>query len=83
MIGGFFLLRSRQNHRAPFGSHHNLVFGVFEFIHRNKTTPNTGRMQRRLVDKVCQIRTRKARSTARDNAQINVWPQWCLARMDV
>ena len=75
VVGGLFLLVLRQDHRAAFRPHHDLVFGGFEIHHRNKATAHACRGQGGLVHKVRQIGTREAGRAACDNAQVHIRPK--------
>ena len=72
VIGRLFLLLGGQNHRAPFGPHHDLVLGRLEIGHCHGTAPDARRCQRRLIHKVRQISARETRRAPRDDAQINI-----------
>ena len=62
----------RHDHAAPFGAHHDLVFGILEIEHGDKAPSDPRRHQRRFVHEVGEIRTREARRPARDDAQIDI-----------
>ena len=55
MIGSRLFLVLGHDHRAPFGTHHDLVLGFFEFEHGDKPLALTRREQRRFVGKIGQI----------------------------
>ena len=81
VIGGHLLLVLGHYHAAPFGTHHDLVLGVFEFLHRDQALVAARRQQGGLVAQVRQIRAREARRAARDGARVDVGSQWQLLHM--
>ena len=72
VIGGHFLLVFGHHHRAALGAHHDFVLGVLEFLIGHQALVAPRRQQRRLVDKIGQVRAGKARGAAGDDARIDI-----------
>ena len=72
VIGSRFLFVLGHDHRAPFGTHHDLVLGFLELEHRDEALALACRKKCRFVGEVREIGTRKSRRAARNRAQIDI-----------
>ena len=81
VVGGVLLLLVTQDHRAPFGPHHDLVLGDLEVRHRDDLAVLPRGEQRRLVTQIGQVSPRKAGRAARQHHQIHVIGQGHLGGM--
>ena len=81
VIGRVELLRFAHNHGAAFGAHHDLVFRLLEFIHADDALVRACGKQRRLVDQVRKVGTRKPGRATCDHAWANVVTKGHLAHM--
>jgi hypothetical protein len=77
----FFLFGHDQ--RPPFGAHHDLIARILELLTRDHALPAPSGEQRRFVNQIHEIRARKARRSARDHFEVDVWPERDFAHMDL
>src|SRR5947209_1259191 len=66
------LLGVADDHRASLDAHQDLVLGVLEVEHLDELLVLAGRQQRRLVDEVREVGSRKARRAAGQDLEVDV-----------
>ena len=82
VIGGHLLLILGHDHAAALRTHHDLVLGVFEFLHGDQPLVAARGKQGRFVTQVGEIRPRETGCSARDRARIDVGRQRQLLHMN-
>src|SRR4051794_20657714 len=75
MISSDALLFVRDDHRLALRAHQDLVLGQLEIRHGDNFFVIAGRIQRRLIHKIGKVSTGEAGSTARDNADVDVFAE--------
>ena len=81
VIGGQLFFVLGHHHRAPLGAHHDLVLGLLELAHRDRTFAAASGHQRGFVDEVGEIGTGEAGRAARDDLGIDIRRQRHLAHV--
>ena len=82
VISGDALLFVRDDHALALGAHQHFVFGQLEVGHRHNLLVVARRVQRRFVNQVGEVRAGESRSAARDHADVNVFAERNLARVN-
>ena len=83
VISGDALFFVRDDHAFALGAHQDFILGQFEIRHGYNLLVVASRIQSRLINKIRQIGPGEARSAARDHADVNVFAQWNLARVNL
>ena len=83
VIGRGALLFVADDQRLALGAHQHLVLGDLEIFLRHRLAVAPGRVQRRLVGQVGQVRAAEAGRGTRDEAQLDVRRQRDLAHVDL
>ena len=82
VIGREPLLVLGHDQGAPLRTHHHLVLGVLELVHRDDALATTCGEQCRFVDEVHQVGAGETRGTTRDDLEIDIRSQRHLANVN-
>ena len=83
VIGSQTFLVISHHHRTTLGTEHDLVLGLFKFLHRHGPTSLARCQKRRLVYEVGKIGAGEARRAARDGTCFHTLGKRHLAHMDL
>ena len=87
-VAGFVVSRDafffvRDDHALALGAHQHFVFGQFEIMHGHNFLVVARRVERGFVDQVREIRAGKSRRAARDDADVDIFTERNLTRVNL